>query len=637
MDRFLLVLLIAGAATAAPRPFIDEYAPTVIKVASGERYLGIVGGNFTSGAVGPVVRFSGPAGNFELIPNSSWGFEPHVRIQVWVPEAIVQTIGRYSAVVHNDVNGDSDPVYFEVNGDSRIIITAPPYITMEAAGPSGAVVTYAASAESTVGAPVAFSCAPASGSTFPLGRTDVVCTGTTEDGASSSMHFGVTVYDHTPPSLTVPADIVVEATDDEGAVVHFEASATDTVDTGVPVQCSPASGSRFPIRTTEVRCSATDDSFNSTIRGFTVTVTDHASPRLMLPADITAVATSYGGAEVTFTATAMDYAERTIPARCTPESGSLFPLGTTVVTCTVIDDRDRRATGTFRVTVNAPQYALPVLVVPEEVVVQATSANGAVVTFTATATDYAQRSIPVTCAPPSGSLFPFGSTAGTCSATDDRNQTVSRNFVVHVVPADAPTLVLPNDITVEAATPDGTSVAFMATAYDSVDGELPVSCAPMSGATFPLGATTVTCSAANTRGGTATGTFQVRVVDTVAPVIGSITASPDQLWPVNKRLVDVEVSVTASDDGDAAPHARITGVLVSEGVKPSDWRIVDDLTVALRADRNGKEKPRIYTIVVEVSDASGNIATGTVDVTVPHEGAENGTVPPQRRRRASGH
>jgi hypothetical protein len=274
--------------------------------------------------------------------------------------------------------------------------------------------------------------------------------------------------------------------------------------------------------------------------------------------------------------------------------------------------------------------------VPEEVTVPATSQRGAIVTYTAWAVDYAERPLEVYCAPPSGTFFPVGISTASCYTTDDMERTTNATFHVTVTPpADhPPVLDIPTDLTVEAETPDGTAVTFTATAHDQEEGTLPVSCTPASGATFPIGTTVVTCSATNSRGGTATGMFEVRVVDTTPPAILSIKATPDRLWPVNKRLINVDVSVTAADDGDATLDARMVSVGISEGASDTDWRIVDDLTVALRAARNGKEQPRIYTIIVEVRDSSGNISMGTVDVIVPHDGADNGTTaqPPARRR-----
>jgi len=49
-----------------------------------------------------------------------------------------------------------------------------------------------------------------------------------------------------------------------------------------------------------------------------------------------------------------------------------------------------------------------------------------------------------------------------------------------------------------------------------------------------------------------------------------------------------------------------------------DWEITGAHTLNLRAERLGKGPGRIYTIIVECKDSSGNVSIGSVDVTVPH-------------------
>ena len=70
----------------------------------------------------------------------------------------------------------------------------------------------------------------------------------------------------------MPADITVFATGPSGAVVSYAATATDAIDASVIPVCSSASGSTFPIATTTVSCTATDDAGNSTSGSFDVTV-----------------------------------------------------------------------------------------------------------------------------------------------------------------------------------------------------------------------------------------------------------------------------------------------------------------------------------------------------------------------------
>ncbi|HEX3094828.1 MAG TPA: PxKF domain-containing protein, partial [Candidatus Angelobacter sp.] len=85
--------------------------------------------------------------------------------------------------------------------------------------------------------------------------------------------------------------------------------------------------------------------------------------------------------------------------------------------------------------------------------------------------------------------------------------------------ATPPVLHLPADITTEATSPAGAIVSFSATATDARDTNLIVTCAPPSGSQFALGATTVNCSATNSRNKTAEGSFNISVVDTTAPVV----------------------------------------------------------------------------------------------------------------------
>ena len=70
-------------------------------------------------------------------------------------------------------------------------------------------------------------CTPASGSTFPLGATTVSCSATDKAGNTATGTFAVTVQDKTPPVVTVPADMTVDATGPSGAVVTFTVSALD--------------------------------------------------------------------------------------------------------------------------------------------------------------------------------------------------------------------------------------------------------------------------------------------------------------------------------------------------------------------------------------------------------------------------
>jgi hypothetical protein len=84
-----------------------------------------------------------------------------------------------------------------------------------------------------------------------------------------------------------------------------------------------------------------------------------------------------------------------------------------------------------RVVAYANDVTAPVLTLPPYVSTRATSANGAVVTYTATATD-PDDAATVTCAPASASLFPVGSTRVGCTATDTVGNSSTGSFYVVV-------------------------------------------------------------------------------------------------------------------------------------------------------------------------------------------------------------
>ena len=84
-------------------------------------------------------------------------------------------------------------------------------------------------------------------------------------------------------------------------------------------------------------------------------------------------------------------------------------------------------------------------------------------------------------------------------------------------------------VKVTAAGPQGAAVTFTASATDQVDGDVPVSCTPASGATFPVGATEVACRAEDAAGNVATGGFTVTVTPeptTPAPPGETAAGSP---------------------------------------------------------------------------------------------------------------
>ena len=80
-----------------------------------------------------------------------------------------------------------------------------------------------------------------------------------------------------------------------------------------------------------------------------------------------------------------------------------------------------------------PEATPPVLHLPANITAEATSSAGAIVSFSATATDARDTNVVVTCAPPSGSQFALALPRVNRSATNSRNKTAEGSFTISVV------------------------------------------------------------------------------------------------------------------------------------------------------------------------------------------------------------
>ncbi|HEY5986304.1 MAG TPA: HYR domain-containing protein, partial [Streptosporangiaceae bacterium] len=201
----------------------------------------------------------------------------------------------------------------------------------------------------------------------------------------------------------------------------------------------------------------------------------------------------------------------------------------------------------------------PVLNV-RDLVVEATSKDGAIVRYFVTAVDDVDGDVPVDCRPTSGSVFFLGTTHVNCTASDRSGNSTSGGFTVTVRDSSPPVVTVPGDATAEAVGPDGAIVEFaQPTASDRVDGPVAARCKPLSGGRFSLGTTEVSCSAVDGHGNTGTASFAVIVRDTTPPTIGEhedliveapsseatgVTVTFDP--PSARDTVDMEVTVSCS-------------------------------------------------------------------------------------------
>jgi hypothetical protein len=154
----------------------------------------------------------------------------------------------------------------------------------------------------------------------------------------------------------------------------------------------------------------------------------------------------------------------------------------------------------------------PTITVPAMLTLEANSPAGAIGTFTATASDPSGVNGAVTCTYPSGTRFPIGNTTVSCSATDTVGNTATASFNVLVQDTLPPTVTAPPNQTATQTSADGAVVTYPAPAvFESGSGVVSQSCTPASGTQFPVGKTTVTCTATDNAGNVGSATFVVTV------------------------------------------------------------------------------------------------------------------------------
>lgn len=259
-------------------------------------------------------------------------------------------------------------------------------------------------------------------------------------GAASNWVEGKTASaDNTPPTITCPTNIpCVEATSAAGAVVTYPTTATDNCSTPQVTSVLP-SGSTFPLGTSTVVATATDDAGNSTSCTFTIKVCDTRPPIIICPNAIS-VNTDAGicGAVVTFNTptTYDDFGLGGPPAFINPNalpritqtgglaSGATFPVGTTTNVFMATDASGNTTTCSFTITVTDNEQ--PSITAPAAV----TSCTGTgIVLGTPTTGDNCSVATVTNNAP---TTFPVGTTTVIWTVTDINNNSATATQTVTV-------------------------------------------------------------------------------------------------------------------------------------------------------------------------------------------------------------
>jgi hypothetical protein len=146
-----------------------------------------------------------------------------------------------------------------------------------------------------------------------------------------------------------------------------------------------------------------------------------------------------------------------------------------------------------------------------------------------------------------------------------------------------------------------------------------------SGSFFPLGVTTNNYVITNASGASSTCSFDVYVFNTEPLVIENLTVSPETIWPPDHKMVPATIDYTVTDNCGGATYSQLwvwsneSDDWSGDGKTVSDYEVLDEHHVLLRAERSGTGTGREYYITVYVYGETGSYAIQQVVVTVPHD------------------
>ena len=384
----------------------------------------------------------------------------------------------------------------------------------------------------------------AAGSFFPVGTTTVVVTSASGSGGCS---FDVIVVEAGAPTISCPADVTVTAASGETSAAADPGTPTTTPSMDVSISGVRSDNEEltapYPVGTTIITWTVTDGV------GLTASCTqrvivnpfgcgnDTENPTITAPPDIVLdtppnIAGSCGfviGESQLGTAEAADNCTFNVTRTGVP-AGNFFPAGVTTITYTVTDAAGNTASDTQTVTVR--DLTAPIIEAPPDASYTCMSEVPAAHPSQATRGEVLDENgnplppgPPVdNCGTPTVTVSETTTGAGnpsspriitrTFTATDSVGNSSSDVQVITVIDPTPPTISCPSDITVYLPlnAPDTTTVVnFNVTGSDNCGTPTITTDAP-AGNVFPVGTTTVTATANDGNGNTASCSFNVTVL-----------------------------------------------------------------------------------------------------------------------------
>ena len=210
---------------------------------------------------------------------------------------------------------------------------------------------------------------------------------------------------------------------------------------------------------------------------------------------------------------------------------------------------------------------------------------GANVTFAAAYATGGVAPVSTICDANSGDFFALGTTVVTCTATDSKADPLEANvqssgasFNVTVLDDELPSVAHP-DVAVHTTDPTGTTVGYDPPTASDNSGVAPTtSCSPAAGAHFPIGDTTVACTASDGASNVASATFTVTVIldatsttSTTSPSTTS-TSSATSTTALGATTTAIGGAVAGAGTSSDPPTTGVgPGTLARTGASTEPW------------------------------------------------------------------
>ncbi len=295
-----------------------------------------------------------------------------------------------------------------------------------------------------------------SGNFFPIGITTVTYRVADECGQIAECSFEVTVNPAPTGDITFLCNNDIEVTEtvgeNDGVVVTFNDPTAETTCSlnGLTVvrTAGPASGSTFPIGTTTVTYTAIDACGEEETCSFEVTINPAPTGDITFVCnddiEVTETVGEADGVVVTFNdptaTTTCSLNGLTVVRTGGSASGSIFPIGTTTVTYTVVDACGEEETCSFEVIVNpAPTGEIFLTCGEDQSITVAFDESTAVVNYeepiALSTCELDGLNVRLVEGLPSGSEFPIGENIVIFEATDACGEVERCSLIIEVNPA----------------------------------------------------------------------------------------------------------------------------------------------------------------------------------------------------------